>query len=513
MFRSSSSWFLILLVGVIAVLALPRAAVAQGISMAQYNPVVRVNDKSTNTSTTDTTIKLTITHDDCLNDKLKFKFSVAVPGYQQNYDVEAWAGRGSSNCASEYTAVDSVRTCWKLGNLSVTNAVATGEFTAAQLLGIGASSGKRILTNSCDDQVEGKGRQNFTVTFMFTYSSTVPASTTQAMYYSLVGPDAPTLNNVNPSDKSLQLEWGSLTGVTTEVTYEFYCVPNEAAATCKSLVLESFGAKQGTSSTSSGGTGGTTSTTGSTGTSSAGGKTSTGSGGATATGTTENVSTASAALEDGTAGSAGTSGLDWFEIAGTAGTSGAASLTAFTAGKAGSDATGSAAAGATNLANGGGAGVATSSAAAGATELANGGSAGTATGSTSTAVPDVITPIDPQTLSAWHCGSKRGRLSSSGYTDASLVNKQSYAVALAVRDTYGNLGSLSNYVCGTPIEIETFFEHYRAAGGEGGGGFCNLDIHPRRSTLPAIFGALGVAAWLRRRHRRLPRRSKSSETP
>ncbi|HEY5961195.1 MAG TPA: hypothetical protein VIV60_31775 [Polyangiaceae bacterium] len=491
MLRRANSWFLILLVGVIAVLAMPHSAAAQGISMAQYNPVVRENDTSTSTSTTDSTIKLTITHDDCRNNKLKFKFSVAVPGYQQNYEVEAWAGRSSSNCVNEFSSSDSLKTCWKLGNLSVTNAVATAEFTAAQLLGIGASSGKRILTSSCDDPVDGKGRQSFTITFMFTANSGVPASTTQPMYYSLVGPDAPTLNDALASDQSLQLQWGTLSGVTTEVTYEFFCVKNQAKSGCKSTVLESFGSTYGTDS-SSGGTGGTSSDS-----SSAGGSTSTastGAGGTSATTTTETVANASSALEDGSAGSAGT--------AGDGGAAGAAGNWGAYFGAAG--AASIASAGTVGFTSGG---TQASTGQSGAATTVSDSSAGASTASTT--VADEITPMEPGSLSDWRCGSKTGRLSSNGYTDPkvmALENDESYAVALAVRDTYGNLGSLSNYVCQTPVEIETFFERYRSAGGKGGGGFCNLDIHPRRSTLPALLGALGLTAWLRNRKRPYSRR-------
>jgi hypothetical protein len=97
------------------------------------------------------------------------------------------------------------------------------------------------------------------------------------------------------------------------------------------------------------------------------------------------------------------------------------------------------------------------------------------------------------------CGSTSSKLSTSGETDDSLVNGTNYAVAVAAEDNLGNLGVLSAVTCGTPQEVTGYFEAYRAAGGEAGGGFCSFGP-ARRPGLPlAAALALGLAALVRRR--------------
>lgn len=53
-----------------------------------------------------------------------------------------------------------------------------------------------------------------------------------------------------------------------------------------------------------------------------------------------------------------------------------------------------------------------------------------------------------------------------------LANGTRYAVAVAATDAYGNVGPLSSVVCETPEETNDFWDSYRAAGGQAGGGFC-----------------------------------------
>ena len=88
-----------------------------------------------------------------------------------------------------------------------------------------------------------------------------------------------------------------------------------------------------------------------------------------------------------------------------------------------------------------------------------------------------------------------------------LQNGVLYAVGVASVDNFENPGALSTLSCATPENVTGFFEAYREAGGEGGGGFCSVGAAPSR--LAAAFvalAALGLAVR-RRRGRAETRRS------
>lgn len=107
----------------------------------------------------------------------------------------------------------------------------------------------------------------------------------------------------------------------------------------------------------------------------------------------------------------------------------------------------------------------------------------------------------PGTLpdSAFQCARAGGRGTREARTDR-LENGVEYAIAVAGIDRVGNTGPLSPLACGTPQEVTSFFEAYRAAGGQGGGGFCTWAA----PTPTGSFGsALAVATlwWWRRRRR------------
>jgi len=66
------------------------------------------------------------------------------------------------------------------------------------------------------------------------------------------------------------------------------------------------------------------------------------------------------------------------------------------------------------------------------------------------------------------------------------------------RDKVGNVGRLSLLACGTPEPVDDFYEIYRKAGGEAGGGFCGMCAvgdGARRAPL-SIGGALLLALGL-----------------
>jgi len=58
---------------------------------------------------------------------------------------------------------------------------------------------------------------------------------------------------------------------------------------------------------------------------------------------------------------------------------------------------------------------------------------------------------------------------------AALQNGKTYAVALAASDSFLNVGPLSSVVCEFPEQTHDFWQDYKNAGGEGGGGFCSVE--------------------------------------
>lgn len=96
------------------------------------------------------------------------------------------------------------------------------------------------------------------------------------------------------------------------------------------------------------------------------------------------------------------------------------------------------------------------------------------------------------------CGEEKSAQADGG-TASPLANGTRYAVAVASVDAYENVGELSSLACATPQEVTGFFEAYRAAGGQGGGGFCNFGPARRGTLALAAMLLCGVAMLLRRR--------------
>lgn len=98
------------------------------------------------------------------------------------------------------------------------------------------------------------------------------------------------------------------------------------------------------------------------------------------------------------------------------------------------------------------------------------------------------------------CGSDGATGIDSATTDMTLQNGVKYAVAITFSDQVGNESVLSNVACGTPAEVTGFFEAYRAAGGQGGGGFCSF-APARRAAVPLALALLIAGAAFARRRR------------
>jgi hypothetical protein len=100
----------------------------------------------------------------------------------------------------------------------------------------------------------------------------------------------------------------------------------------------------------------------------------------------------------------------------------------------------------------------------------------------------------------YECGSVGSLATDSATTSMSLSNGVRYAVAVTLADGVGNESVLSNVACGTPAEVTGFFEAYRAAGGQAGGGFCSF-APARRAAAPLGLALLIACAALARRRR------------
>jgi hypothetical protein len=83
-----------------------------------------------------------------------------------------------------------------------------------------------------------------------------------------------------------------------------------------------------------------------------------------------------------------------------------------------------------------------------------------------------------------------------------LVNYQTYAIAVAGQDNIGNAGVASDIQCGTPVELNDFYENYTRAGGQGGGGFCSFSPPGARSVSRGLGAVLLLLAGFGLRRRR-----------
>ena len=96
----------------------------------------------------------------------------------------------------------------------------------------------------------------------------------------------------------------------------------------------------------------------------------------------------------------------------------------------------------------------------------------------------------------YKCGTANKTSSRANATN--LVNMVPYNVSVAATDTYRNVGAVAAPVCAIPQPVTGFFEAYREAGGEGGGGFCSFSRHGQPVLLLSVFG-LALCLVLRRR--------------
>ena len=136
-----------------------------------------------------------------------------------------------------------------------------------------------------------------------------------------------------------------------------------------------------------------------------------------------------------------------------------------------------------------------------------GGTAGTTTaGSAGTATVDtnctsaILVPGEPPPEGAMECGEIGAQGATGGETSPVLTNDTEYVVAIATEDNVNNVGVLSQLACNIPKDTTGFYEAYREAGGEAGGGFCTFAPAHKGATLWGLTLLVGACAlWRRRR--------------
>jgi hypothetical protein len=91
-----------------------------------------------------------------------------------------------------------------------------------------------------------------------------------------------------------------------------------------------------------------------------------------------------------------------------------------------------------------------------------------------------------------------------------LTNGVTYAVGIAATDLFLNVGPVSSLTCETPIVLDDFFEVYRKAGGQAGGGLCALEA-PGAPGAPIAL-TIGMVFMIASVVRRRPWRNRSGRT-
>jgi hypothetical protein len=92
------------------------------------------------------------------------------------------------------------------------------------------------------------------------------------------------------------------------------------------------------------------------------------------------------------------------------------------------------------------------------------------------------------------------------YTIKGLTNGTTYDVVVAAVDGSGNVGPPSSCVSDYPAPVNDFWDQYRAAGGQAGGGFCALEAVGLPVGSAGLVGGLATALLATLRHRRRGKR-------
>lgn len=128
-------------------------------------------------------------------------------------------------------------------------------------------------------------------------------------------------------------------------------------------------------------------------------------------------------------------------------------------------------------------------------------SSGSAISDDATCGSDQLIPGQDPPAGLAECGSVTAMGADGGVTDDVLENGVRYALAVAAEDDANNIGKLSLLACGVPQEVTGFFEAYRAAGGQAGGGYCSFAPARRGAAMISLVLLLGACALIARRRR------------
>lgn len=492
-------WSTCLAAGIVAFLLAPQTALAQSIELNPAN--VRrsggFRDQSQNPTW--------ISRADCVaGDNLIFPLVLA--GFPVGYSMQVWVGESGAQCNDINNRTGTTAKCWKVSDFTPTSTT-TPEISIPVRDIIARKIGSNTSTGSESDCDNSSFSSNDTPQPLDLYFLPIQGNTTgTGVIYStkvdLLGPAAPAGVKVGVGEGLLVLEWSQVTS--GDITgYQFFCDPppgsdasSEVRPSDEPSPFEDDCAEAGRSG--SGGAAGESGAAGGSGSSGAAGTVS----GVDTSGLGDNGSAGEggAAGDAGTAGDGGASGEAG--AAGAAQDGGAAGTLQLPGGSGGSDA------GAGGEAGEGSSGTAGEAGSAGASgEAGAAGAAGACEPAQGSACPSVNL-VGGKTLKdpgKYLCGSVSG-LSATKGSVTNLTNFKTYTVAIAAVDGVGNVGPLSTLACDAPQPIDDFFKVYRDAGGQAGGGYCQMGLAglPVGGAVPllAALSSLGVLALRRRGVRR-----------
>ncbi|EYF03120.1 hypothetical protein [Chondromyces apiculatus] len=383
-----------------------------------------------------------VSYSDCLRDN-DFTFTVDLPGLAANEIFSVW-GSQDSDCTLKEERTGASATCVELYSNANPQQAGTKVPLSAKKI-VSAVHGSESCNSGSDSNTEPFPARLFFMRYTSAQAESVTSTEWTQTAVDLRGPLAPVNLEAGIGEKRLIVSYQTLADETDRAGFRFFCDDGSAEAPA--------GGEGG-----SGGDGG------------AGG--SGGDGGAAATG-------GGGSGGDGGAAAAGGGGAGGVAGAGGSGGNGGA----------GNSGAGAAGAGGTS----GSGGASTPGAA------DDPACAGTAEACTSKALVKGRR-LSPEAAADLSCGSTTGF---EGEVQP-LNNDTCYRIAVAAYDDIGNIGVLSDVVCGKPRNVDDFFEVYREAGGLAGGGFCSAHgpAVPRGLGIAlGAFGVAGLALGLRRMQR------------